>query len=126
MKYILTSLLIFTLLLVFCLCSAGYVTASVKQTEGLLHQAMLQHQLGDHVQAAQTVQAAAANWDSHQLYFGTVLRHDEVDDVMAEFSKLEAYAYSKDQDDFRSNCAGLLATLQHIRDMEWPYLYNIL
>ena len=126
MKYTLISILLLAFLLCFCLWSAGYVSSAVSDTEGFLIEAMELERQGDQQACLTAIRRASANWDRYQTWFGTVLRHDAVDDVKAEFSRLEAYAVSQDTDDFRSNCAALLSTLEHIREMEWPYLYNIL
>lgn len=126
MKFILSSLLLFSLLLGLCLFSAAYVSHAVEETELLLTDAMALQQQDRYADAAAMTHWAADRWNSHQAYFGTVLRHDEVDDVIREFSRLESYADTRDTEEYLSNCAALLATLKHIREMEWPYLYNLL
>ena len=126
MKFILSSLLLFSLLLGLCLFSAAYVSHAVEETELLLTDAMALQQQDRYADAAAMTHWAADRWNSHQTYFGTVLRHDEMDDVIREFSRLESYADTQDTEEYLSNCAALLATLKHIREMEWPYLYNLL
>ena len=126
MKFILSSLLLFSLLLGLCLFSASYVPHAVEEAELLLTDAMVLQQQDHPAEAAALTHRAADRWNSHQAYFGTVLRHDEVDDVIREFSRLESYVDTQDTEEYLSNCAALLATLRHIREMEWPYLYNLL
>lgn len=126
MKFILSSLLLFSLLLGLCLFSASYVSHAVEEAELLLTDAMVLQQQDHPAEAAALTHRAADRWNSHQAYFGTVLRHDEVDDVIREFSRLESYVDTQDTEEYLSNCAALLATLRHIREMEWPYLYNLL
>ncbi len=126
MKYIVSSILLFLVLFGLCLASAAYVSNAVQETEALLADAMTLQQHGHAREAAAVTHSAADRWNSHQTYFGTVLRHDEVDDVIREFSRLESYADTEDREEFLGNCAALLATLKHIREMEWPYIYNLL
>lgn len=126
MKYIISSILLLSLLLAFCLVSAIYVTTSIRNTEAFLHQAVYCHNTGATEQAAANVQTAFACWRSKQNYFSTVLEHKTVDTVSESFARLQAYSTSEDQDDFLSNCEELLISLEHIREMEWPYYYNIL
>ena len=126
MKYYLVSILLLLALMLACVTSACYVTASVRETETLLQKAQLAQTIGDHASVQTYVSLASDTWTRHQDYFSVVLQHHEVDDVVTEFAQLNAYAKSDDQDDFNSNCAGLLAKLEHLRKMEWPYLYNIL
>ena len=111
MKYTLISILLLAFLLCFCRWSAGYVSSAVSDTEGFLIEAMELERQGDQQACLTAIRRASANWDRYQTWFGTGLRHDEVDDVKAEFSRLEAYAVSQATDDFRSNCAALLSTL---------------
>lgn len=126
MKYYLISIVLLLVLMAACVASAFYVTSSVRETETLLQKAQLAQTIGDHASVRAYVSQASDNWKQHQNYFSIVLQHHEVDDVVTEFAHLIAYAKTDDQDDFNSNCAGLLAKLEHLRKMEWPYIYNIL
>ena len=72
------------------------------------------------------IKKAGASWEQQQLFFGTVLRHDEIDDVTEEFTRLESYATTEDQDDFLSNCKALIARLKHVQEMEKLTLLNIM
>lgn len=126
MKYCIISLLLLALILGLCLWSAGSVNQSVDQTSRLLEQAVALKHLGQDQAALDTVRAAADSWHRRDTFFGTVLRHDEIDGVIRDFAQLEAYAQTDDTDDFFSNCAALLAQLEHIRKMEWPYFENVM
>ena len=126
MKYFVTSLLLLALILGLCLWSAGSVTQSVYDTSHLLEQAVSLKRQGQNLAALDTVRAAADGWHGRDTFFGTVLRHDEIDGVIQSFAQLEAYAQTDDTDDFYSNCAALLAQLEHIREMEWPYFENVM
>ena len=71
------------------------------------------------------MQQASNLWDRHGSYFGTVLRHDEIDGVVGEFAKLKVTVEAGDPDEFMPTCAGLLATLRHIQEMEHLYFSNL-
>ena len=116
---------IFAAVLLFCLWSGHYVTQAVKSAEESLVQAYDLAEKEDTDAALQAVEAASSCWDDHSDYFGTVLRHDEIDSVVGEFARLRITIRSGDNDEFLPTCAALLATLRHIREMEWPYFYNI-
>lgn len=126
MRSLLTSLILLTSLVSFCVFSACFVSNRVAHTELLLEKAQQLQQQQQSTQAARQVRIAAEYWKDSQAYFGTVLQHDEVDSIGEEMARLESYATSKDQDDFFSNCAGLLEKLRHIREMEWPFVFNVL
>ena len=126
MKYIISSILLLSFLLTFCLVSAFSVTNTIKKTEVFLQQAVQHHNTGNIEQAAANIIAASDHWEEKQNLLSTVLEHDTVDTVSEAFARLQAYSNSKDQDDFLSNCEELLTSLAHIREMEWPRFYNIL
>ncbi len=126
MKHVCASLLILSLILALCLCSAFATSSAVAKTQALLEDALTEGRAGDFGAALESLRAASRFWESRQTYFGTVLRHDAVDSVMAEFVQLEVYAQLQDQDDFLSEGAALLTELDHITQMEWPLLHNIL
>ena len=125
MRMIITSVLILALLSAACIGSALYVTNAVTQTASILEQALRTAEQDPH-SAQFAIQTAAKQWDSRATVFGTVLQHDEVDSVMEEFARLEYYAQTENKEEFLSTCAALLAKLNHIRDMEWPTLKNVL
>ena len=81
---------------------------------------------GAYETAGQTVLAASDQWDRHEFYFGTMLRHDELDEVVGSFAALQTYAACQDGDEFLSMCAQLIKRLEHIRAMEQPLPANIL
>lgn len=126
MKHTVLSVSILILILAFCLLSASYTSNAVQKTSALLEEALEARREDDQAASIHLVQAASSHWKEHEAYFGTVLRHDEIDDVIGEFARLESYARSQDQDDFYSNCAALLSELEHIEQMEWPFFHNIL
>lgn len=109
-----------------CFGCAMYISKEVELTTSHLNQAVAAHQSGQHEEAERYLNLAADYWQTKLPGFATVLRHDAVDEVSREFERLRAYAASPDQDDFLSNCMALLSSLEHIRDLEWPYLHNIL
>lgn len=126
MKHTVIACSILLALFGFSLWSASTVQTRVTQTEALLQEAM-EHQLqGNKAEAQTAIRSASAYWEKHEALFEILLRHNDVDCVMEEFARLCAYAATVDEDDFVSNCSALLATLRHIREMEWPLIHNIL
>ncbi len=126
MKYIYISLTCFFIMLALCSYSSVQVIKAVDETTQILKTAVEADKSGNKEEALSIVKKASAAWKGHELFFGTVLRHDEVDEVVEEFARLESYASTEDQDDFRSNCRALIARLEHIQTMEKPTLQNIM
>ena len=126
MKYITVSLLLLGVMICLTLYSSSQVIQAVQDTAGLLEAAMTAEITGEEEKALDLVRAARDEWKKHEVFFGTVLRHDEIDDVTQEFARLESYASTEDQDDFRSNCAALLSQLSHLVEMDKATFQNIM
>lgn len=126
MKYIYTSIFCFLAVLILCTYSSIRIIDYVGETEQLLEEAVDAEKQGDKEESLHIIQKAGKSWKNRELFFGTVLRHDEIDGVMEEFARLESYASTEDQDDFLSNCKALIARLQHIQEMEKPSFQNIM
>ncbi len=81
---------------------------------------------GDFGEAARQVDAAVALWEEKKGFFGMALRHNDLDEINASFCELRAYAEGANEDEFAPACAGLIARIRHISEMEKPYYYNVL
>lgn len=125
MKHLLIGLSLVAAVTGFCLWSASYVRGAVEETARLLEAAYEAAEADQFSQARAAVQAAADTWDRYAGYFGTVLRHDEIDGVVEEFARLQVTVQAGDQDEFLPGCAALLETLDHVRDMELPVFANL-
>ena len=126
MKCLFGSISLLLLLLLLCLLSTQQIAGTIDQTSVHLNAAISAQQAGLEDAAQDQIRAAEHIWRSKEAFFGTVLQHDEIDEVIIEFARLRSYAETEDQDDFLSNCNALLARLQHIQEMEYPLLQNIL
>ncbi len=126
MKYIVVSLILLVLMLGLCLVASRCVVRAIEETGTLLDAAWNAAAANESEVCLQKIQAASDTWESYETFFGTVLRHDEIDNIMGEFAKLEAYALTQDRSEFLSNCASLLSQLEHIREMEEFSIQNIM
>ena len=126
MKHVLLSCGILAGILAFCICNSLALNREIQQSITQLEQAQQAVASGAYEAAGQFVLAAADEWDRHELYFGTMLRHDELDEVVGSFATLQAYLACEDGDEFLSTCAQLIRRLEHICDMEQPLPANIL
>ncbi len=126
MKHVLLSCGILAGILAFCICNSLALGHQIQQTVSQLEQARQEVSEGAYETAGQTVLAASDQWDRHEFYFGTMLRHDELDEVVGSFAALQTYAACQDGDEFLSMCAQLIKRLEHIRAMEQPLPANIL
>ena len=126
MKYIWASILSIAVMVGLCIGSSCRVIRSIEVTMDLLEEAIDKKEHGHDHAVLDTIDKAEKSWTEQEVFFGTVLRHDEIDDVIEEFARLRSYAASEDQDDFLSNCKALIARLEHICSMEKPSFENIM
>lgn len=113
-------------LLGFCILSSVLVRQYSQTVNDALSVSRAQAARNDFGGAADRLQEAKALWRSHERYFGVVLSHSEIDDVNMMFAELAQYAELGDRDDFLAGTARLIATIEHIREMELPSYHNLL
>lgn len=126
MRHILFPLLLLLFVISFCLFSALYVANTIDQTELCLDTAIGAYKAHNQDLTEHYLAMASSVWNGRQLFLGIIMEHEDVDEISSSFARLQSYAHTEDHDDFLSNCAALGTTLSHIREMEWPYLQNIL
>ena len=80
----------------------------------------------DQQSAVKAVCEAKDYWEAQEWFLGSVLRHEDLEDVVQLFDIINIYALREDWDDYYGNCAALLARLSHISKSELPRLKNIL
>lgn len=126
MKQILISAGILLVCLAFSLISLFVILDVCNQTSNLLEQSLSSASAEDFQVAEQTLRQAEQAWREKENFLGIVLRHDDMDEILTVFSELKQYAQVEDLDDYRANCAKLLAAIDHVRQTEKPKLPNIL
>ena len=126
MKYTLLSLGLLALCLVFCLFSMQTVTVTCERTSDALQASLSAVQKQALSQAEDALSEAETLWQEKAAFFGIVLRHEQIDEIVTGFAELHQYAQIGDLDDYQATCARLLTALGHLADMEKPTLENIL
>ena len=125
MKYTLLSLGIFALCLAFCLFSMATVTAVCERTADALAVSLSAVRREAFSQAEAALSQAEDCWTRSKPFFGVVLRHEEMDEIVVGFAELRQYLELHDLDDYQATCARLLTALQHLKDMEKPTAENV-
>lgn len=126
MRYFWLALAILILVLAACTVSLFYLDYVVRETTEFLDQAALAAEAGDYQTAYDQVRSCLLAWESHKGGCGTLLRHDEADDVYYSLCQLEAFAKSGSNDEFMGQLAEARARVEHMRNMELPTYYNFL
>ena len=126
MKHTIFSAALLIILLLFCIYSAFYVSNATTAAEVILMRSVAYYRAGAEDAAAEHLNRAAELWRSHETMCGIVLKHEDLDEITREFSRLLSYAHTGDGEEFLSGCEALRETLRHVREMEWPLIQNIL
>ena len=121
MKHTLFACLLLGVTLGFCIFSSVTVRAETQTVNDAIAASR-----NDFQSAADSLQAAKETWAAHERFFGVVLAHEELDEVNIAFAELLQYAALEDKDDFLAGTARLVATIEHIREMEVPSYHNLL
>lgn len=119
-------ILLLILVLAGCLFSLKTLERCVAQTTQQLKAAQALAQAGNLNAAAQAADGARRSWERWEAFLGSVLRHDEADDLRFAFARLSGFAAENDRNEFRAECAELIARVEHILTMEQPKLHNFL
>ena len=126
MKHTAFALCLLALLLAFCITTSTLVRNDCQDVNDTLALSRSQASRADFGGASDHLRAAKALWHSHERLFGVLLDHNELDEVNVIFAELAQYAELGDQDDFLAGTARLIATIEHIREMEVPSYHNLL
>ena len=126
MKYTLLSLAVLALCLAFCLFSMYTVLSACEGTMQALNDSLSAVQRQALSEAEDALARAEAIWTEKEAFFGVILRHEEVDELVTGFAELRQYAQLGDLDDYQATCARMITALRHLRDMEKPTAENIL
>ena len=126
MKDLTVCLLLFITIICLCFLGAFYITNHVVQAEQLIQNAMDAYTIGDIEAAQHIIDQAMKSWTNCRISFGILICHEDFDAIQTDLSTLKFYKQQDDQSDFCSLCSSLLSRLRHIREIEWPYLFNIL
>lgn len=126
MKHLLIAAGVFALCLALGLTSVFSVRAAGAQTAAQLTQALEAARQADVDGAEAALARANATWEDRGRLLGVFLHHEQVDEIVALFAQLRAYARVQDTDDFLALCEELRARIEHLRDLELPTAENIL
>ena len=126
MKHTLFACLLLGVTLSFCIFSSVTVRAETQTVNDAIASSRNAASRNDFQSAAAALQAAKETCEKHERFFGVVLAHEELDEVNIAFAELLQYATLEDKDDFLAGTARLVATIEHIREMEVPSYHNLL
>lgn len=126
MKQVLLSALLFLLCLSFCLVCLNSVRQTADRSLCLLRRSRFLASQHSFASAVSVLEQAESLWQEKEGFFGAILRHDPLDEVMVGFAALRQYLLLQDLDDFMASSSELAAAIEHLQQMERPLLQNIL
>ena len=126
MRHFLIACALLASMLSFCLVSAGTVRAQAGRASEQLRLAERQARRGDFSAAGKTVALAESDWAGCSAFFGVVLPHAGTNEIRCGLASLRQAAALESPEEFLPACAGLIAEVEQLRDLELPTLRNIL
>ena len=123
MKHVIGASVTLLTALAICILLMNFVVETASETRQLVQMA---YEASDQNSIVLLVTEAERYWTSKECILGTVLRHDEIDDVGDSIAMLTAYAMRDDWDEFYGSCAALLESLSHIKEKERLLIHNLL
>lgn len=126
MKQILVIVLILTSLFGLCLVNGAVVGVKTDGMIERIHQCEALAGFGALEEARGPLLEAMDRWTANELYFCTVLRHSETDEIAIALHTALGALESGDTDSFLCLCCRLRTCLQLIRETEELTLSNIL
>lgn len=109
-----------------CIVCTIVISRCAARMEEYLSRAELYAANNDLKGAFTEAKAAASWWEDWAPILDAVRQHSETDQIGFDLGKLLVYAESGNREEFSAICAELLRQVQHIREMEYPLLQNIL
>lgn len=126
MRRLWAAIIVIALLLALCFIGAAAVTARADGLLVMLRQVRDAVAHGNDGEAVRCAERAESFWRENAVLLGSLLRHDEADGVTVQLAEIRAYALARDRDELLAVCAATESRLEHIREMEFPLLQNVL
>ena len=125
MKYCCIGLILLLSMLAFCIFSTAFICTYTQETTAYLEKGFQLAEQENFQDATKQIEEAFHTWYSHHGFFGIVLRHAESDEVNSYFQSVLQYAKNENSEEFFGACAQLMASIEHVANMELPHYYNI-
>ena len=126
MKLHLLCTVIFVFLLSICFFSIESVDHITTQTESTLQEAVELYRTGNYKAGSDAIMQTYDFWENKSKMLNMLLYHEQIDDITVQLIKLNVRASEVNLEEIFTGCAELSALLDQIREMEHPYLENIL
>jgi len=126
MKHLSIGIGLLAVLLAGSLLTLWYTVQYLDDTEQPLRDLIPYLDTGNYSDMLPLIEESQRCWESHRGYFCSLFSHTELEDVEQTFAALKAYAEQEELAELRDAHTRLLAMLEHLRNMDKPYYYNIL
>lgn len=126
MKHLWIASAILLVLLVSTLCNSLYLGGIIDGYEQQLTQAHELASQGKWDESERITQQVYADWEGHDFYFHSLLRHVDIDEVRLTFHEVQEYLKLEEADQYNAANAKLITQLGLLAEMEQLTLKNIL
>lgn len=126
MKHLWIAAAILVALLGGTLGNSFYLGGIIDSYEQQLTQAQQLAARGAWDESEQITQQVYADWEGHDFYFHSLLRHVDIDEVRLTFHEVQEYLKLEETDQYNAANAKLITQLGLLAEMEQLTLKNIL
>lgn len=126
MKHYSIGLILFVLVFIVCMVLTYVVVLDLSHTEALLSRSIELQRADDIPAAAEYLFRAQHVWEQRQHLYRSVLNHDEIDLISGQFQLLRLCVETEQFEDLLCESADLMKQLEQLREICYPYYYNVL
>lgn len=126
MKYLYIGLALMVGMLASSLLCLWQVCRSTEEITIALNQAVEACDQENLPRAMERAEQAERLWQSRSGFLCSLLDHAETDEIQWGFSDIHSYASVDDIGEVRVHCAKVRSMVQHLKEMELPYYFNLL
>lgn len=126
MKYFYIGIAILGVLLGACVASSVFLNRSTAEAERWLAEADEAMAADDTARAVRAAASAERAWARREEVLGTLLSHEELDEIAVAFADLRVYGAEAQREEFRVRCGELRFRLRHVAQIDLPFYYNLL
>jgi len=108
------------------LANAWYAQSLTGEMTGQLRRAQSLTEGDDWPQAEAVTRQVYEDWQKHDFYFHTFMRHSDTDQILRAFRQVLEYLRLQEPDQYNAANADLVAQLELLAEMEQPAMANVL
>lgn len=125
MKRVITAVILFVLLSVFCFWAYFFVSGISNEISATVQTSEQRVTADDFSGARDAMEDSYHTWSRHKNVLGTLTRHNEIDDIEMLYQRARQSLDNEDKNEALLQTRELKAMLSHLPEMQAPTYQNI-